>query len=428
MLTDRPALLLAGASVFFATVISLFQIIGHLRYYMEPTFQRYIVRILFAVPVYSIASFLSLKFESHHIYFETVRDLYEAWILYNFLSLCLAYLGGPGAVVVKSEGKQMEPSWLWLTCCLPSMPVDGHFIRRTKQGVLQFVLLKPIIAALILLLYNLDKYEEGDWSVGNGYLWIQVIYNFCYTLALYSLVVFYQGTEELLAPFRPLMKFVMVKSVIFFTFWQGLFVSIVLHNDPEDAKSLQNFLICHEMLGAAILMNFAFPYREYKLDGAKTGLGRGSIGHAVSIQDVVSDTYHQFAPAYHEYVLYSDSNTGSKQIKKHIRTRTFVKVGNETQKYMDDANLLANVEMQQRPTGNQTIPEESVGEFGNASGGVVYDAKGEKSCDEVDGSIELSELIFDPQTKRIDEDGKENTKVKDYPSKGWWQIDLGDDN
>lgn len=93
---------------------------------------------------------------------------YEAWILYNFLSLCLAYLGGPGAVVVKSEGKMIEPSWWYCTCCLPVMPVNGKFIRRCKQGVLQFVWLKPILAVLILVLDANDKYEEGSWSSDTG--------------------------------------------------------------------------------------------------------------------------------------------------------------------------------------------------------------------------------------------------------------------
>ena len=37
---------------------------------------------------------------------------------------------------------------------------------------------------------------------------------------------------------------------------------------PQDAKNLQNFLICCEMLPAAIGMLFAFPYSEYKGSGA----------------------------------------------------------------------------------------------------------------------------------------------------------------
>ena len=54
---------------------------------------------------------------------------YEAWVIYNFTALCLAYVGGPGAVVVKAEGKIVKPSWIMGTCCLPPLPVDGPYIR-----------------------------------------------------------------------------------------------------------------------------------------------------------------------------------------------------------------------------------------------------------------------------------------------------------
>jgi Organic solute transporter Ostalpha len=93
---------------------------------------------------------------------------YEAWIIYNFSSLLLAYVGGPGAVVVKAEGKSVHPSWSHMTCCLPTMTVDGFFLRRCKQGTLQFVLLKPVIATLTIILYAVGAYTDGDMSPKNG--------------------------------------------------------------------------------------------------------------------------------------------------------------------------------------------------------------------------------------------------------------------
>ena len=49
---------------------------------------------------------------------------------------------------------------------------------------------------------------------------------------------------------------------------QSLLVSILagsgLLAGAEDQKNLSNFLICMEMLPAAIGMLFAFPYLEYK--------------------------------------------------------------------------------------------------------------------------------------------------------------------
>jgi hypothetical protein len=50
---------------------------------------------------------------------------YDAWVIYNFLSLCLAWVGGPGAVVVSLSGRTLKPSWILMTCCYPAIPLDG---------------------------------------------------------------------------------------------------------------------------------------------------------------------------------------------------------------------------------------------------------------------------------------------------------------
>jgi len=93
---------------------------------------------------------------------------YEAFVIYNFLSLCLAYVGGPGSVEVKMNGYQLEPSWLYWTCCLPPIPVNGKFVRLCKQGALQFVLIKPPLAILQIVLYTQGKFHVGRWRPNDG--------------------------------------------------------------------------------------------------------------------------------------------------------------------------------------------------------------------------------------------------------------------
>ena len=57
----------------------------------------------------------------------------------------------------------------------------------------------------------------------------------------------------------------LVKTVIFLTFWQGLAcslsVSAGLIEYDVDAKAVQNFLISVEMIFASVMLLFAFPYR-----------------------------------------------------------------------------------------------------------------------------------------------------------------------
>lgn len=335
---------LAGVCAVIAFAMAIGQIVQHLRHYTEPMFQRYIVRIIFMVPVYAACSFASLLAEDAAIYITTIRDCYEAWIIYNFMSLCLAYVGGPGAVEIKMQGVVLLPSWPACTCCLPPLPVNGQFVRIVKQGALQFVFLKPILAILTVALYATGNYAEGDWSVTGSYLWITIIYNITYTFALYALLLFYMGTHELLEPFRPLLKFVLVKSVIFLTFWQGLFISIAVGTgavpSATEGNNIQNFLICVEMFPAAICIIFAFPWRDFADGNGAGGAGGGGLApdavtHAMSLRDVVTDTMHQFAPTYQKYVLYSDG-TAKRGVAGPVRGGAGVQ---------DNSDLLSAVEL-----------------------------------------------------------------------------------
>ncbi len=45
---------------------------------------------------------------------------------------------------------------------------DNPGCCRCKQGTLQFVFAKPILAAITLLLYAFGHYEDGDWSYKGG--------------------------------------------------------------------------------------------------------------------------------------------------------------------------------------------------------------------------------------------------------------------
>ena len=37
--------------------------------------------------------FSDFSYENYYVYFNAVRDCYEAFVIYNFLSLCYEYLG-----------------------------------------------------------------------------------------------------------------------------------------------------------------------------------------------------------------------------------------------------------------------------------------------------------------------------------------------
>ncbi|CAM8923238.1 hypothetical protein QQ045_023923 [Rhodiola kirilowii] len=348
-----------------AIVLAVLHIYRHLSNYTEPTYQRHIVRIVFMVPVYALTSFLSLVFPGSSIYFDSIREVYEAWVIYNFLSLCLSWVGGPGAVVLSLSGRVLKPSCCLMTCCFPPIPLDGRFIRRCKQGCLQFVILKPILAVVTLIFYANGKYKDGNFSPDQAYLYLTIIYTISYTMALYALALFYFACRDLLQPFNPVPKFILIKSVVFLTYWQGVLVFLAAKSgfieNADEAAEFQNFIICVEMLIAAVGHFYAFPYQEYA--GANIGMSRGftgSLAHAIKLNDFYHDTVHQFAPTYHEYTLYNhgESDDG---LRKY-RSRTFVPTGIEMEAARKNkhgiGNMLEGIQLSSTSSSAGSTPDD----------------------------------------------------------------------
>ncbi|XP_078046940.1 transmembrane endosomal protein isoform X2 [Augochlora pura] len=332
-LQTKAAQIIAGTSVWFALFITCQQIFQHLRWYTNPTEQRWIVRILFIVPIYATHSWVSLVFfnsDSYYVYFFTVRDCYEAFVIYNFLSLCYEYLGGEGNIMSEIRGKPIRSNCLYGTCCLVGKTYTIGFLRFCKQATLQFCLVKPVMAFVIIFLQAFGHYRDGDWSPDGGYIYITIIYNISVSLALYGLFLFYFATRDLLTPFEPVLKFCTVKSVIFLSFWQGVLLAILekanviapitLGQSSAGTVSAgyQNFLICIEMLFAAIALRYAFPYQVYSAGCVTDSRGRSvtmqsissSLKETMNPKDIMTDAIHNFHPQYQQYTQYSsDVNT-----------------------------------------------------------------------------------------------------------------------
>ncbi|XP_072725363.1 transmembrane protein 184B isoform X1 [Ciconia boyciana] len=279
-LMTTAAQAISGFFVWTALLITCHQIYMHLRCYSCPNEQRYIVRILFIVPIYAFDSWLSLLFftnDQYYVYFGTVRDCYEAFVIYNFLSLCYEYLGGESSIMSEIRGKPIESSCVYGTCCLWGKTYSIGFLRFCKQATLQFCVVKPLMAISTVILQAFGKYQDGDFDVTSGYLYVTIIYNISVSLALYALFLFYFATRELLSPYSPVLKFFMVKSVIFLSFWQGMLLAILekcgaipkIHSanvsvgEGTVAAGYQDFIICVEMFFAAIALRHAFTYKVY---------------------------------------------------------------------------------------------------------------------------------------------------------------------
>ena len=77
-----------------------------MHYYM-PNVQKFVVRILWMVPLYSMQSWLSLRFHESSLYIESLRDLYESYVLASFLYYIVELLGGEENIKMILSRKDM---------------------------------------------------------------------------------------------------------------------------------------------------------------------------------------------------------------------------------------------------------------------------------------------------------------------------------
>jgi hypothetical protein len=90
-------------------------------------------------------------------------------------------------------------------------------------------MLDPGVVSYVYGSENIGKKRNEMNVVWQGYLYVAIINNVSISLALYALVVFYFATKDLLRPYNPVLKFFTIKSIIFLSFWQVLFVMFFLN-------------------------------------------------------------------------------------------------------------------------------------------------------------------------------------------------------
>jgi len=194
-------------------------------------------------------------------------------------------------------------------CCFHIKP-GRIFLHRCKQMILQFVVCKPVLAIITFILQLTNTYDEGNLSPTSGYLWVSIMYNTSITISLYFLVLFYEATKDILSPFKPISKFLCIKAVIFFSFWQGVVIAVMVYfnlvieasgdwSQSDVATAAQNFIICIEMLPCAIAYALTFGHKSFKRADASQSHGLlelnpksmiSNFKDVANIHDVIIDT------------------------------------------------------------------------------------------------------------------------------------------
>ena len=263
----------ASACAVVSCVMTARLVRAHLEYYRRPQRQRYIIRIVLMVPIYAVDSLLSLFFPDHALLFSVPRDAYEAYVIHNFVSLCVDFMGGEDEASAFFAAQPPLRHMFPFGCC---GQVDMRlFMSTCKLCTLQYSLLRPVLAVVTLALYSAGEYREGDFSYDSAYLWATLLNNCSVTLALYYLVYFYRASHRSarLRLANPFGKFLAVKLIVFFSFWQTIAIALLgalgllttdLAADRDDVEvRLGDFLLCVEMALASLAHAAVFPAHEH---------------------------------------------------------------------------------------------------------------------------------------------------------------------
>jgi hypothetical protein len=304
--------------------VSLRLIFAHLRDFSQPIIQRKIIAILWMVPIYAFTSCLSLEFIEQSMFLDMIRDSYESFVIYTFFALCYCYIGQVdrdhidprriyGALTSRGSVSHLTSA---VTYFGVPMEIDlkanpREFAIKCKKYILQFVLIKPLGTVVAITLSQYGLYETGNFSIQNGYIYITVLTHCSISLSMYWMVMFYKAASDALAPFRPIPKFLCIKGVLFFSYWQSVVIAIlvklgwitdipVIHYTVDHVVStLQNSLICLEMVGFAIAHSYSFGAESFLVtpSPSRTPHSAGSMfRNAIDLGDMIEDI-HEVAPA-----------------------------------------------------------------------------------------------------------------------------------
>ena len=131
--------ILSALFALIAILMSWYLIWRHCTHYLKPWEQRHIIRVLFMVPIYAFVSFLSYYFYRHAIYFEVMRDCYEAFAIASFFALLCHYIA-PDLHSQKDYFRGLKPKgWVWpISWIKKCTGGERGFCRTPRSGLTWF--------------------------------------------------------------------------------------------------------------------------------------------------------------------------------------------------------------------------------------------------------------------------------------------------
>lgn len=229
-------------------------------------------------PIYAIDSFVGLlNFQGSYSFFmflDSIKECYEALVIAKFLALMYSYLNisiSKNIVPDEIKGREIHHTFPMTLFQPHTVHLNHRTLRLLKYWTWQFVIIRPVCSILMITLQVIGVYPSWlSWT-------FTIILNLSVSLALYSLVIFYHVFAKELEPHNPLAKFMCIKGIVFFCFWQGIVLDVLVamgvirsHHfwlDVEHIEeAIQNVLVCLEMVVFSVLQQYAYHVSPYSGD------------------------------------------------------------------------------------------------------------------------------------------------------------------
>eukprot|EP00929_Paragymnodinium_shiwhaense_P013473 TRINITY_DN121318_c0_g1_i1.p1 TRINITY_DN121318_c0_g1~~TRINITY_DN121318_c0_g1_i1.p1 ORF type:complete len:384 (+),score=55.96 TRINITY_DN121318_c0_g1_i1:144-1295(+) len=310
MHAQRWLQLIAGVAAWISCVSAAVNIYGHVR--GRPTsLTACTVRILAVVPIFALDAWASLMLEASARHWSSplsyIREVYESVAICSFLQYMLTVLGGPVGIAEKLRSNDAKPvHHVWPISVLVGPRRQGaDFVSKSIIGIMQYVFVSLCLFCAHCLVWSPPWSEEESWfresrefiAIG-----LELIKSVSCGCAMYNLALFYRHTYDHLLGIQPILKFLSIKGVVFFTFWQGVVIALIAStgvipdNGGDDGhghkiwtrneycSGLRDFLLCLEMVIFAEMHRRAYPVPSdeeaaaFKFDADKLG--------ALPLQDI----------------------------------------------------------------------------------------------------------------------------------------------
>lgn len=118
-------------------------------------------------------------------------------------------------------------------------------------GVFQYCFIRVLFTIVSVITQATDRYCESSLNPEFAHIWVMAFESASVTVAMFCLIQFYLQLKDTLREYKPFLKVLCIKLVIFFSFWQSVssnskslsgsangceachFVSLVVHRSVE---------------------------------------------------------------------------------------------------------------------------------------------------------------------------------------------------